>query len=50
MIAWRRHSEKWSALVVRIDESGQGTRVIQDWLPYPNLDASGTPLHGGGSL
>ena len=37
VLAWSRRAYKWSALVVRLDESGQGTRVIQDWLPLERL-------------
>ena len=37
VIAWRRHSYRWSALVVRIDESVAEGRVIQDWLPIDRL-------------
>lgn len=35
VIAWSRHSYRWSALVVR--ESGDGTTTIQGWLPAERL-------------
>lgn len=34
IIAWRRHSYRWSALVVYVDADG---RVIQEWLPADRL-------------
>ena len=37
VIAWSRHSYRWSALVVRVDESGDGTTMIQGWLPMERL-------------
>lgn len=37
MIAWSRHSHKWSALVCRVDESVPGGRLVQDWLPAERL-------------
>lgn len=37
VIAWSRHSYKWSALVVRVDESENASRMIQDWLPMERL-------------
>lgn len=37
VVAWSRHSYKWSALVVRVDEAGDGTMMIQSWLPMERL-------------
>lgn len=37
VIAWRRHSYRWSALVVRVDESQPGGRMIQDWIALERL-------------
>lgn len=37
VLAWRRHSYRWSALVVRVDESVPGGRIVQDWLPIDRL-------------
>lgn len=37
VIAWRRHSYRWSALVVRVDESVPEGRTVQDWLPVDRL-------------
>lgn len=37
VLAWRRHSYKWSALVVRVDETGDGATTLQGWLPAERL-------------
>lgn len=37
VIAWNRHRQQWSALVVRVDESVPGGRLVQDWLPAERL-------------
>src|SRR5690242_18989560 len=37
VVAWSRHRYKWRALVVRVDESVAGGRLVQDWLPVERL-------------
>ena len=37
VIAWTRHSYRWSALVVRVDDTAGGGRTVQDWLPLERL-------------
>ena len=37
VIAWRRRSHRWSALVVRVDESVVEGRMIQYWLRIERL-------------
>ena len=37
VIAWNRTRQRWSALVVRVDESVPGGRLVQDWLPAERL-------------
>ena len=37
VIAWNRHRHRWRALVVRLDESVPGGRLVQDWLPVERL-------------
>ena len=37
VIAWNRNRQQWSALVVRVDESVPGGRLVQDWLPAERL-------------
>ena len=37
VVAWRRRSYKWSALVVRVDESVPDGRLIQEWVPVERI-------------
>ena len=37
VVAWSRYRYKWRALVVRVDESVPGGRLVQDWLPLERL-------------
>ena len=37
VVAWTRHRWCWRALVVRVDESVPGGRLVQDWLPVERL-------------
>ena len=37
VIAWARRSYRWSALVVRVDDTGGAERMVQDWLPVERL-------------
>ena len=34
VVAWNRRRYKWSALVVRLDESVPGGRLVQDWFQW----------------
>ena len=36
LIAWTRHSHRWSVLVVRVDDTGGG-HTVQNWLPLERL-------------
>jgi hypothetical protein len=37
VIAWRRHSYKWSALVAYVDESDPERPLVQRWVPRDKL-------------
>ena len=37
VVAWSRYRYKWRALVVRVDDSVPGGRMVQDWLPLERL-------------
>lgn len=37
VIDWRRHSYRWSALVILIDVQGDGRPVVQRWVPVERL-------------
>lgn len=37
VIAWTRHSYRWSALVVTVEPGDHGDEVVQRWLPRERL-------------
>ncbi len=37
VVAWSRHSYKWSALVVYIEPLGEAQQMVQRWLPLDRL-------------
>ena len=38
VLAWVRHSYRWQALVVRVDQSQPGNeRIVQEWVPLERL-------------
>lgn len=37
VVAWNRRRYRWSAWVVRVDDSDAGGRLILDWVPLERL-------------